>query len=114
MTAARLPEGFRMRRTEPADADALAQLITTAFGGTEEADLVRALAAAGGILAIFLLSGLGLPLNELTAAAMNLKLNGLIQLVNLAAYPVLVKLGCVALAKWKAASAFLHPQHARA
>ena len=50
MTAGGLPEGFRMRRTEPADADALAQLITTAFGRPDEADLVRLDAATGGVI----------------------------------------------------------------
>ena len=58
-----------------------------------------------GVSAIFLLSGLGLPLNELTSAAMNVKLNAFIQLLNLGAYPVLVKLGCMVLSRWRAAAA---------
>jgi solute carrier family 10 (sodium/bile acid cotransporter), member 7 len=43
-----------------------------------------------GVAAVFLLSGLSLEFNQLTAAASNLKLNTLVQLVTFLAWPLLV------------------------
>jgi sodium/bile acid cotransporter 7 len=45
-----------------------------------------------GVTTIFLLSGLSIKLKELTNAAVNMKLNGLIQMISFAAWPFLVGL----------------------
>lgn len=77
MTAGGLPEGFRMRRTEPADADALAQLITTAFGRPDEADLVRKLTAAGDVsLSLVAEDGAGRLLGQILFGPLDIRLDG--------------------------------------
>lgn len=77
MTAAGLPDGFRMRRAEPADADPLARAITAAFGGADEADLVRNLTAAGDVsLSLIAEDGAGQLLGQILFGPLDIRLDG--------------------------------------